>query len=419
MLGSRVTAIAYPMLVLYLTGSPVDAGLMAFAATAPSMLVYLPAGALVDRWDPRRVMLVSESGRGLAIAGVVAMVAMRWHSFQLLVTAAVVEEILEVFSALAERRYVGSVVERDRVSSALVGVEARTHVVILAGRPLGGLLFELAPIVPFLVDVLTFAFSVGALLGIRSAPAPGRAAVAPMPRPRQLGRYQARRAIGRLARAPGRFRSDIREGLEWLALHRFARSAMVLSASTTLISQALIMVFIADAHDRQSSSITVGAVLAMSGLGGALGSALASKLRIPATHSLIKTQMVGCSAVFLVLAISGWRYPLGMALVMACLGFMGAMGNIEAGTYIVQNAEDKLARVTSIDRLMSFSACAIGPLVGGFLFQQFGIHVTVGCLLAMTAVATLYSIVTPSMRASGRLGRLTGDNQEICAQTAR
>jgi hypothetical protein len=75
--------------------------------------------------------------------------------------------------------------------------------------------------------------------------------------------------------------------------------------------------------------------------------------------------------------------------------------------------------VTSIDRLMSFSACAIGPLVGGFLFQQFGIHVTVGCLLAMTAVATLYSIVTPSMRASGRLGRLTGDNQEICAQTAR
>jgi hypothetical protein len=339
---------------------------------------------------------------------------MRWHSFQLLMAAAVVEEILEVFSTLAERRYVGSLVARDQVSSALVSVEARTHVVVLAGRPLGGLLFEITPIVPFLVDVLTFVFSVGALLGIKSERTPGRAAVTPIAK--RFGRHQVRRAIGRLARAPGWFRGDIREGIEWLSWHRFARSAVVLSASTTLISQALIMVFIADAHDRRLSTFTVGAVLAMSGLGGALGSALASKLHIPATHSLIKTQMVVWSAVFLVLAISGWRYPLGMALVMGCLGFMGAMGNIEAGTYLLQNADNKLARVTSIDRLASFSACAIGPIVGGFLFQEFGIHVAVDCLLAMTAAATLYSIVTPSMHASGRLA---GGKQEICAQTAR
>jgi MFS family permease len=417
MLGSRLTAIAYPMLVLYLTGSPVDAGLMAFAATAPSILVYLPAGALIDRWDPRRVMLVSESGRGLAVAGVVAIVAMRWHSFQLLVAAAVAEEILEVFSTLAERRYVGSLVARDQVSSALVGVEARTHVVILAGRPLGGLLFEFAPIVPFFVDVLTFVFSVGALLGIKGKPTPGRAAAAPPAEAaRESCHHQATRAMRRLARAPGWFRRDIREGMEWLSWHRFARSAVVLSASTTLIAQALIMVFIADAHDRQLSSVMVGAVLAMSGLGGALGSALASKLHIPAAHSLIKTQMVVWSVVFCVLAISFWRYPAGMALVLGCLGFMGAMGNIEAGTYLVQNADNKLARVTSIDRLLSFSACAIGPVVGGFLYQQFGIQVAVDCLLAMTAAATLYSILTPSMSPSGRLAR---DKQAICAQTAR
>src|SRR5437868_11680600 len=75
MLGSRLTTIAYPMLVLYLTGSPATAGFAVFAATAPSILVYIPAGALVDRWDPRRTMLLTESLRGGAIATVVGSLA--------------------------------------------------------------------------------------------------------------------------------------------------------------------------------------------------------------------------------------------------------------------------------------------------------------------------------------------------------
>src|SRR5229473_862040 len=72
MLGSRISTIACPLLALYLTSSPFDAGLVAFAATIPSVLVYIPAGALVDRWDPRHTMLTAEAGRGVAIAVVTA-----------------------------------------------------------------------------------------------------------------------------------------------------------------------------------------------------------------------------------------------------------------------------------------------------------------------------------------------------------
>ena len=63
LLGSRVTDIAYPMLVLYLTRSPLIAGWAACAVVAPSIFVYVPAGVLVDRLDPRHVMLVGELGR--------------------------------------------------------------------------------------------------------------------------------------------------------------------------------------------------------------------------------------------------------------------------------------------------------------------------------------------------------------------
>lgn len=411
MLGSRVTAIAYPMLILYLTGSPVEAGWAAFAATAPSILVYLPAGVLVDRRDPRRVMLCSEVGRGLTIAGVVAMVAW-WRSIPLLIAAAVIEESLEVFSTLAERRYVGSLVEREKASSASARVEGRTHVVIMAGRPLGGLLFELGPVVPFLVDVVTFIFSVCALLGIRHWQPADKDPLRELAKSTSWGRL--RRAMKRPAQPTERhIRRDIREGVSWLVDHRFARAAMVLSASTTLICQALIMVFIAEAHARQMSSTTIGVVLAMSGFGGALGSAIASRLRIPAAHSLIKFQMLVWGVVFFMLAISGGRSPLCMAAVMAVLGLMGAMGNIEVHTYLVQNAKNTLARVTSIGRLTSFASCAMGPVIGGYLFQQSGVQGAVYWLLLLTMLSAVYCALTPSMAASSRNGK------EACPQTTQ
>ena len=78
-------------------------------------------------------------------------------------TLAAIEQSLAVFSELAERRFASSLVEPCQVVPALASSEARTHMVILVGRPLGGLLFGLGRILPFLADVLTFAFAAGAL----------------------------------------------------------------------------------------------------------------------------------------------------------------------------------------------------------------------------------------------------------------
>ena len=420
MLGSRLTSIAYPMLVLTLTNSPVDAGWAAFAATAPSILVYLPAGALIDRLNPRTVMLRSEAGRGFAIVAVVIIVACHWRCVPVLIVAGVVEEVLEVFSMLAERRLVGCLSAPGQASSALVRVEARTHVVLLAGRPLGGLLFEFRPIFPFLADVVTFVVSVAALLGIKDQQTEDQSTFASLAKELPVGRL--RRAISRSAQPPGgparewHIKNDIAEGLKWLGQHRFARAAMTLSTSTTLICQALIMAFIAQVHAQHLSSMTVGIVLAASGLGGVLGSGAASLLRIPSAHSLIKFQMLVWTAAFATLAFFGGESPVLLAVVIMVLGFMGAMGNIEVGTYFANNASNKLARVASMDRLTTFAACAVGPVLGGFLFQCYGIRGTIYCLFGMIIVATFYSLAAPSMHASERR---TAESFGMHAQAAR
>jgi MFS family permease len=379
MLGSHVTTIAYPLLVLRLTGSPFTAGCMAFAATAPSVLVYIPAGALVDRWNPRRAMLLSELGRGVAIATVAVTLALGKPIVALLIAVAVIEGVLEVFSGLAERRYVGSFVERDEVSSTLVRMEARTHVVLVMGRPLGGLLFGIRPILPFLADVASFFYSVAALTRVSDIKSV-REVTEP---PRRLT-------------PDGSLINEIRQGLQWIQADKFARMAIISSSVGTLLFQALIMVFLGDAHAQQVPAPAIGMILAASGVGGAFGSAAASPLLARASYPWMRIQTLIWVAGFAFLALPVGGQFLFIAIVMAILGFAGALGNISLDTHLMQNVDkEMLARVTSVARLASFAACAIGPVIGGVLVQGLGVPRALSCLFLFTPILLVLSALTP------------------------
>lgn len=385
MLGSRISTIACPLLALYLTRSPVDAGFVAFAATAPSVLVYIPAGALVDRWDPRRTMIVCESGRGAAIAVIAFTLVLGKPDISLLVAAVVVEETLEVFSTLADQRCVRDLVPRDRTSSAQANIETRTHVVVLAGRPLGVFLFGLAPILPFVADALSFLVSVGAIVSLKIR----RGTI-------------TRGGIARESGVTKRLGNDMGVGLRWLIRDKYARVALTLSSGSTLIGQALIMVFLAGARSSGLPSFWIGMVLAASGIGGVLGSMSLPWLPTPPKASLVLVQMFAWFGALLYLAVWGWHSFIAMAIVMAILSVAGALGNIEIGTYLVQFVDKSmLARATSVGRLISLSAAAVGPMLGGILLQLNGTQNAVFALVAIAAVLVVLAFFSPSMRESG------------------
>jgi MFS family permease len=133
---------------------------------------------------------------------------------------------------------------------------------------------------------------------------------------------------------------------------------------------------------------------------------LASRLRARIKDSWLQAQMSVWSAAFIILAISDGQSLVYMGITMAALGFTGAISNIEFDTYLVKNVpENMLARVTSIERLVSFSACAIGPLAGGFLFEaygaRYGVQDTVRWLMFAAISLTICSVLMPSMRARG------------------
>jgi len=86
---------------------------------------------------------------------------------------------------------------------------------------------------------------------------------------------------------------------------------------------------------------------------------------------------------------------------MAVLGFTGAMGNIELDTHLMRNFDrDMLGRATSVSRLMSLIACAIGPAVGGVIVQEFGITGAVTFLCVVTSALPVLAFITPAPGAS-------------------
>jgi MFS family permease len=74
--GSQVSLIAYPLLILALTGSPVLAGVVGTAREATLITLQLPAGALSDRFDRRRTMIACDIVRAalLALLGILVAV---------------------------------------------------------------------------------------------------------------------------------------------------------------------------------------------------------------------------------------------------------------------------------------------------------------------------------------------------------
>ena len=354
MFGSRISTVAFPMLVLHLNNSPLITGLVAFAAIAPSMLVYIPAGVLVDRWNPRRVMLVSEFLRGAAIASVVISLAIfgKQMSIVLLILAMVAEEILEIFSTLADRRYLSRLMERDKIASSQAYIEVRAHAVVLAGRPIGPFLFSIKPIYPFLADTISFFFSVGSLLCLRG--------------------------YGDQVRKPEKVTTrqmfaDVRAGFGWLRNDRRAATTVALMSITTLIAQALIMMFLAAAHAQEFSTVAIGAVLAASGAGGACGSIFVRFLPKAVREHWLPIQIGSWCVALACLAMTGGLSVWWSAAAMSILGFTGAIGNIEFGTYLVTNvADNMLARITSIGQVLAIGACALGPVLGGAAIQSYG-----------------------------------------------
>lgn len=172
MTGSALTEFALPLWIYLQTGSVAQLGLLAALGLVPGLLVAPLAGAVVDRYDRRRVMLagdIAAGGTQLALALLYLSGGLTvTHIYPLLacLSVALVVQRLAYGSAvpqLVPKRYLGHANGVVQLGNGVAQVMVPLLAVgVLATVGLGGIL---------LIDVLSYTVAIGTLLLVRFPPA--------------------------------------------------------------------------------------------------------------------------------------------------------------------------------------------------------------------------------------------------------
>lgn len=374
-LGTRVTAVAYPLLVLWHTRSPVSMSLVTFAALLPALLVQLPAGALVDRWDRRRVMVLCEAGRTVALATVAAAVLTGRVSVAHIAAVAFAESCLTVFYRLAERGAVRNVVHEEQLPQALAQNEARGRAAGLLGQPAGILFYTAVRWVPFLFGAVAYLVSLVTLLFIRKE--------------FQGERTAARKALHR----------EVAEGMAWLWRRRFLRTALGFVAGTNALFQVLSLAVILMIKDEGRSEAVLAVVVTGGGIGGMLG-ALTGGWWMRRCGQ--RTILVGGLAVWacLMTAISFTHAePLLLGALFAGTSLVGAVFNVAAAVYQVRTTPDEFqGRVAATANLVSSGTNSLGALLAGLALELWGAADSILLTGAVMALLSLGALLSPALR---------------------
>src|SRR5213078_3409399 len=167
-IGTQVSQLAFPLLILALTGSAAQAGFAGALRASPYVIFSLPAGALIDRWDRKRTMIICDAGRAISLASIpVAYVLGDLTIVQLYLVSAI-EGTLYVFFNIAEAACLPRVVPKAQLPAATAQNMATDGITVLAGPPLGGALYLVSNVLPFLADAISYAVSVLSLFFIKT-----------------------------------------------------------------------------------------------------------------------------------------------------------------------------------------------------------------------------------------------------------
>jgi MFS family permease len=374
MLGSQMSGVAFPLLVLAITGSAFKAGLVGTAQILPMAALSLPAGVLVDRVDRKRVMVICNVMGSLALVTVAGATWAGVITFEQILIVALVVGTAFTFFRIAEAGVIAQLVPREQLPDAVSQNVARQYMAGLVGPAVGGLVFATSRALPFLLDAVSYTCSLGAVLLVK-------------------GRFQEDRVGGQVS-----IRSDLSEGLRWLWQRPFLRNSLLLVAGSNFVPTYLLLIVVA--RDRGASPTVVGVMLSLFSVGGLLGALASPRLQrlVPVPIVVLGFVWLG-AAVFLMLAFT--PEPLAMGALAAVWAFFGPLWDSAVVGYRLAATPDRLqGRVTSVDWMLSTSLATIGPAVAGYLLSTVGGRTTLLVFSGFLALSALVGTATPSLRTS-------------------
>ena len=338
---------AAPLLTLSLTNDERLIAGVSFCSMIPWLVLSLPAGVYIDRFDRRKMMVVANLIRA-ALFGLIAFSAATgslsiWIFMAILIGVGCCEVIFD----MSAQAFLPQIVPDhllERANGRLSSLELITNTFI--GLPLGAWAFVVAVGVPFGVDAASFALAAVLVASIRI---PSSALV-------ESESLEQRKS----------FKADLAEGLRWLWSNKLIRTLAIMlgiTNMTTMFGDAIFVKYAAE--ELGVTGRAYGFLLALTAIGSILGGLLGDKIakRLGIAQSIIYSYFVFG---FVGIIYFFMPYVWAVAIASSLMGLAGTTWNVVTVSLRQRVIPTELfGRVNSVYRFVGTGSIGIGALIGG------------------------------------------------------
>lgn len=375
-IGDHISLIAFPFLVLQMTGSPALTAFVLATQGIPRAILMLVGGAFVDRYSPRMVMILSNLVRCLLVMVLAYLISIDATTIPLIFAGAALFGIADAFFYPANTSMVPSVVKKDDLKEGNAIVQGSAWVGVIIGPAIAG--FIIAGSVTtlghdtgldaatyqtsrdgfaraFFIDGLTFAFSFITLLFVRA---------------RKLN--DGAENEGDTDQGTSMF-SEVKEALKWVWSVPAIRLGFIGVAIIEFFFQTPIFVGLpALAKERfLEPTYVYGLIIAAYGVGALLGAIIGGSTKGPKPENLVRVMFFFFTGTGASIALIVFYEPYWWAMLLFLVfGCADSYIWVHFTTLVQKVTPEKLlGRVMSILMFMAVGLVPIASIIMGIAFE--------------------------------------------------
>lgn len=377
--GSALMAFVLPLMVLDITKNGIHLSIISVIQTLPFLVLGLPAGALTDKFDVKKILIFSDLIR--LISYLVFATAIALHltidcTIFVIYAVSLVVSVTNTLNTVSEITFVSFLVEKkdfSELNSLVYGIQYAAN---FALPIVGGVLYQfVSHSILILICAVFYLISLLLEKMINLRP-----------------QNNSFTGLADLKPALKTVKMDIKEGLNYTlnlhsVLYPLILAALVNIVSANFDNDSLIIL----RTQMGLSSGNIGIVSAIAAISALIGTLVVNWLNKRVGFNLLFTLLIFTGALFrAVFAFS--KNELVLVLAIAVIAIIESIINISIITNRQQQVEQKyLGRVTSIYKTVLIGVNSLGYLLGGLIAKKigsrYGVGISAAALLAITVIS--------------------------------
>ncbi len=380
--GMQFVGLALPLLAVQLLhADEFEMGLLAMLESLAFLLISLPAGAWVDRWRKKRIIVAGDLLRAVLLLTIPAAWLLGALTMTQLFVVVFAVGCITVFFDVANQSYLPQIVEPEQIGEGNGKLQASQQTAMVAGPAAAGALVRLVGS-PLTVAVTAVCMALSSLFVSRI-------------------RHQEQAPDPELRRP---MRLEVKEGMAFVLGQPLLRRIVACTGLTNLASAAVMALFVLYAvRTLDLAETTLGLVLSAAAVGGLLGAVTSDRFArlVGEGRSIPVSALLGGVAVLSVPAAATLPAVPTLLIGQFVLSWAVVVYNIAQVSFRQRLCpRPLLGRMNASIRFLVWGPMPVGAFLGGLLGREVGVAPTLWVFAALSVAAALPVVASPliSMR---------------------